>query len=582
MRSILLPLLAATGLLPAAAAPDPDETRRLHALFERSWDESARFFPEWATFRGDRRFDDRWSDASPAGRAAADDWGRRGLEEARGIRRDRLSATDQVSLDMFVERGEREAAKRRFEGWRAQSINSAFGFQNRLAGILRAMPVDSSARAEQVLARLAAWPARVDQELLRLRRAIELGWVPPRPVLARALQQLDGQLGPARDGPYFEPFRRLPASIPAADQEALTARALAAIDHVVLPAQRRLRSFIADEMLPKAPAEGAYASYPGGAEVYAELVREQTTTDLAPQQVHNLGLAEMTRLRARLAEVQKRMGFDGSFAQFVAHLNGPQYKFASPEAMLDGYRAIGKRLDPEMPRLFAELPRAPYGIRPMPAFLGPGAADNYTGPPTDGSQPGWYNANILAFERRPRWALPTLVAHETVPGHHLQAARARELRGLPAFRVQGSYTAYGEGWALYAETLGELIGLYEKPEDHFGHLQAQAFRAARLVVDTGLHALGWSRQRAIDYLVAEVGESPVFAESEVDRYLSTPGQALAYMIGKLKLDELRDRAKARLGPKFDLRRFHNAVLDQGAMPLTVLERHIDGWIAAGG
>jgi uncharacterized protein (DUF885 family) len=585
MRILPLLLLAANILLPAAAqttTPDPDETRRLHALFERSWDESARLFPEWATFRGDRRFDDRWSDASPAGQAEQDEWGRRGLEEARSIRRERLAAVDQVSLDMFVERGEIEATKRRFEGWRAQSVNSSFGFQNRLAGILRTMGIDSAPRAEQVLARLTAWPARLDQETVRLQRAIDLGWVPPRPVLERALQQLDGQLGPAREGPYLEPFRRLPSSIPEAEREVLAARALTAVEQGVLPAQRRLRDFIATRMLPKAPAEGAYSSYPGGAEVYAALVREQTTTTLTPQQVHAIGLEQMALLRTRMAAVQKRMGFEGSFAQFVAHLNGPQYKYPSPEAMLEGYRAIGKRLDPTMPRLFAELPRMPYGIRAMPAFMGPGAADNYSSPQPETAEPGWYNANVLAFERRPRWALPTLVAHETVPGHHLQTARSQELLGLPAFRRAGNYTAYGEGWALYAETLGEQIGLYEQPEDLFGHLQAQAFRAARLVVDTGLHALGWSRQRAIDYLVAEVGESPVFAESEVDRYLSTPAQALAYMIGKLKIDELRDRGRARLGPKFDLRRFHNAVLDQGAMPLTVLERHIDGWIAAGG
>jgi uncharacterized protein (DUF885 family) len=278
--------------------------------------------------------------------------------------------------------------------------------------------------------------------------------------------------------------------------------------------------------------------------------------------------------------VQKAMKFDGTFAQFVAHLNGPQYRFASPEAMLEAYRSVAKRIDPEMPALFAELPRAPYGIRPMPSFMGAGAADNYTAPPADGSQPGWYNANILAYQRRARWALPTLVAHETVPGHHLQSARAVEIGNLPPFRRQGFYTAFSEGWALYAETLGERFGLYEAPEDRFGHLQAQAFRAARLVVDTGLHALGWSREQAVDYLVREVGESPVFIDSEVDRYLSQPGQALAYMVGKLKIVELRERAQAKLGARFDLRRFHNVVLDQGPLPLTVLERYVDEWIAA--
>lgn len=570
----------ALSVVPAHAAPDPDETRRLHELFDRRWEETARYAPEWATFRGDHRYDDRLSDASPAGIAAQDAALKRTLAEARAIRRDRLAPFDQVSLDLFIDGAERFQAINAFDGWRRQSISSSFGFQTRLAGLLRAMAAETPQRAEQVLARMAAYPRRVDEEIERVRGAIPLGWVAPRPVLERALQQLDGQLAPApREGPFFEPFRHM-GSIPVAEQEAWRQRGEQAIVERVLPAQRRLRKFIAEELLPVAPAAGGLLRYPGGTAVYAELVRQNTTTTLTPRQVHDLGLREMARLRVEFDAVQKAMKFEGTFAQFVVHLNGPQYRFASPEAMLEAYRSVAKRIDPEMPALFAELPRIPYGIRPMPAFMGAGAADNYTPPPSDGSAPGWYNANILAYQRRARWALPTLVAHETVPGHHLQSARAREIGGLPAFRRQAWYTAYGEGWALYAETLGERFGLYAVPEDRFGHLQAQAMRAARLVVDTGLHALGWSREEAIDYLVREVGESALFVESEVDRYLSNPGQALAYMVGKLKLDELRDRAQLKLGPRFDLRRFHNLVLDQGSLPLSVLERYVDEWIAA--
>ena len=574
-------LVMAVCLAPASAAPDAGETRRLHELFDRRWEETARMAPEWATFRGDRRYDERLSDASPAGIAAQDEALRRSLAEARAIRRDRLGPVDQVSLDLFIDNAERFQAINAFEGWRRQSIASSFGFQSRFAGLLRAMPIDTPQHAGQALARMAAYPRRVDQEIERVRGAIALGWVAPRSVLERALQQIDAQLAAApRDGPFFEPFRRPGAGIPAAERDAWQRRAEQAIVEHVLPAQRRLRSFIAGELLPVAPAAGGLLRYPDGAAVYAELVRQQTTTTLTPAQVHEIGLREMARLRGEFAAVQRAMKFEGTFAQFVAHLNGPQYKFASPEAMLEGYRSVAKRIDPEMPALFSELPRIPYGIRPMPAFMGAGAADNYNAPPADGSGPGWYNANILAYQRRARWALPTLVAHETVPGHHLQNARAREIGNLPEFRRHAWYPAYGEGWALYAETLGERFGLYDAPEDRFGHLQAQAFRAARLVVDTGLHAKGWTREQAIDYMVREVGESPLFVESEVDRYLSQPGQALAYMVGKLKIVELRDRAQTKLGARFDLRRFHNAVLDQGALPLTLLERYIDEWIAA--
>jgi uncharacterized protein (DUF885 family) len=579
-RAGLALLLAASGFS-MAAEPDAAETRKLHAMFDRMWDESARIFPEWASFRGDRRYDDRFGDASPAGRAATDAWIRQWAGEARAIRREVLAPADRVSLDLFIDSAERQAAMLAFDGHRRLTLGSLWGFQTLLAGLLRSVPSGTPAQSEAALARLAGWPQRVEQEISWVRGGIALGWVTARPVLERSLAQIDGQIQPAaREGPFFEPFRKLDTSLPAAIRETLQQRAEVLITEQVLPAQRRLRRFIADELLPAAPAAGGLSSYPGGDQVYVQLVRDQTTTDLTPQQVHAIGLREVARLQGEIAAVQKSLKFEGTFTQFVAHLNGPQFLYASPEAMLDGYRAVAKRLDPEMPRLFATLPRAPYGVRAMPAFMGAGAADNYSSPPPDGSQPGWYNANTLAYQRRPRWALPTLVAHETVPGHHIQNARALELGNLPEFRRQGGYTAYGEGWALYAETLADRIGLFETPEDRFGYLQAQTFRAARLVVDSGLHALGWSRQQAIDYMVATVGEDPVYMSTEVDRYLSSPAQALAYMIGQLKIIELRDRAMARLGTGFDLRRFHNAVLDNGELPLTVLERSIDDWVAA--
>jgi uncharacterized protein (DUF885 family) len=278
--------------------------------------------------------------------------------------------------------------------------------------------------------------------------------------------------------------------------------------------------------------------------------------------------------------VMKETKFTGSFTEFVAFLDSdPRFFHKTAEAMLSGYRDIAKRLDAEIPKLFAELPRAPYGISPMPAHLG-NAAEYYNGPPQDGSRAGVFWANVVALNKRPIWGMETLVAHEAVPGHHLQSARAIELRGLPDFRRNGGYTAYAEGWGLYAETLGFDLGLYTDPYSRFGHLQWQAFRAARLIVDTGLHTMGWKRQQAIDFMVERTGVEREFVESEVDRYTSLPSQALSYMIGQLKIVELRDRAKNKLGARFDIRRFHNAVLDQGEVPLSTLETIIDEWIAA--
>jgi uncharacterized protein (DUF885 family) len=565
---------AETAAAGASTAADHDPHARATALFERYWQESAERFPEWATFRGDHRYDDRLHDASEAGEAADERWQDGLLAEARAIPRAALAPVDRVSLDLFVDGLERDVAQRAFPGWRRMSFGSQFGFQGQLAHLLRAADIRDTVRAEQAITRMAAYPRRVEQEIDRARRAAALGWVQPRPVLQRTLAQIDAQLAQdAAAGPFGEAFARLGGA-------ALRARAIGAIEQHVLPAQRRMRTFVADELLPKAPATGGLSRYPDGAAVYALQVRQHTTTGLTPEQVHALGLRELARIRGEIAEVQRKLGIEGTVPELARRLDAPQYHVESAEALLDRYRVIAKRVDPELPRLFAELPRAPYGVRALPAFLGADASESYDGPAEDGSAPGWFNANAEGWRKRTTWSMPTLVAHEAVPGHHLQSARAQEIGALPAFRRDVFYTAYVEGWALYAETLGREIGLYERPEDLFGHLQGQALRAGRLVVDTGLHAFGWSRQRAIDFLIENTGESPTIVADQVDRYLSWPGQALAYMVGQLKIIELRERARTALGPRFDLRRFHNAVLDQGALPLSVLDRVIDDWIAA--
>jgi uncharacterized protein (DUF885 family) len=348
----------------------------------------------------------------------------------------------------------------------------------------------------------------------------------------------------------------------------------------VAPALRRLRAFVQNEYLAAAPPDGSMTRYPNGVALYQMLVQDHTTTTKTPREIHSIGLAQVARLRAEMDVAIRDTGFRGDFAAFVKHATtDPKFLHVSADALLAGYREIGKRIDPELPKLFAELPRAPYGIRAMPAHMGPGRAEFYTGPSLDGRRAGFFSANVSRHQTRPIWSMETLVAHETVPGHHLQSARAVELRGLPVFRRGGGYTAYSEGWALYAETLGPELGLYKDPYSRFGHLQAQAFRAVRLVVDTGLHSMGWTRQQAIDYMLANTGQDAVFIASEVDRYYSQPGQALAYMVGKLKFDELRERARSKLGERFDIRQFHMTVLDQGGLPLEVLERVVDDWIA---
>jgi uncharacterized protein (DUF885 family) len=574
--------VSAPSLQVSSDAPVAVESKRLQDLFDETWEADMKRYPHLATNVGDNRYGDRLYDASPENEADAYAQTRRHLERAQSFRREILSAKDRASLDIFIFSLQDNLLFEPLVGYRRMSLGALGGFQSNFAELLKDSPVEKIEQAEQMLARMAAYPHRVDQELVRLREGLALGWVPPRSVLDRVIKTLDLQISASGDGsPFFEPFTKLGKDISALEQDRLRQQARSAITDKVLPAQRRLREFVAGDYSKVAPASGALGNYQGGAAVYIAAVRSQTTTDLSPEQIHAIGLREVARLRGEINKVMQEMKWQGDFASFAHYLNtDPQFFHTSPQELVASYREIAKRIDPELPRLFAELPRASYGIRAIPTHFGPDSAEYADSPALDGSRPGWFNVNAVGFKTRPKWAQETLTAHEAVPGHHLQMARAVELGELPKFRRSSWFTAYGEGWALYAETLGFDLGLYKEPASHFGHLQAQIFRAARLVVDTGIHAQGWSRERAIDYMVEQTGDEKGFIESEVDRYTSWPGQALGYMIGELKILELRDRARTKLGERFDIRRFHMVLLDQGAVPLTVLERQINEWIAA--
>ncbi len=575
-------LLAARAAVAADAATNTHAGAALQAVFDVRWEQQMRTYPEWASEIGDHRYGDRLRDASATALAAEFDANRDALAQARRVPREALSAKERMSLDLFIFTEQEWLNLEPFLGFRSMTLGAGGGLHTDFAQLLQTMPMDTEPQARQLLARMQAFPKRMEQELAQLRQSLTLHWVPSRPVLERVLMQLDEQLAtPIEQGPFFEPFLRMGQGIGSAAQAGLRTQGLSTIEQDLLPALRRLRDFVAREYLPAAPADGALMHYPQGPEVYAAQVRRHTTTALSPAQIHAIGQRELHRLRAEMELALEAAGLSGDFAARIQQLNSdPKYLLGTPEALLAAYRDIAKRIDPELPKLFAELPRIPYGVRAMPAHYDKDEADFYSAPTLDGSRAGWFNANVKAVAERPTWGMETLVAHEAVPGHHLQAARAAELDGLPKFRRSAEFTVYDEGWALYAETLGFGLGLYKDPASRFGHLQWQAFRAARLVVDTGIHALGWSRQQAIDFLVERTGVDLDFATSEVDRYSSWPAQALAYMIGELKIIELRDRAQTRLGPRFDIRRFHMAVLDQGALPLPLLEQAIDEWIGA--
>lgn len=569
----------ASSVTAAAPSPAPSPAR---ALFDDYWERTAALYPEWATYRGDHRFGDRLNDGSPVGRRRWFGLARDMLARLAALPRDTLSAPDRMSVDILARQLDASLALEPYAGFDSMTVDaSPWPFQGAFLGLLRTMPMATEAQARQALARMAAYPTRVAQEIDNLRLGMAQGWVPPQRALTVALQQLDTQLakhGEASD--YYEPFTRLGSDLPEATRAALRRDGAAAVEQQLRPALQRLRDFVAGEYLARAPEEGGLARYPGGLKVYDAMVRNQTTTDLTPEQIHRIGLAQVAKAQEGMEAVRREVGFAGDMPAFIHYLNtDPRFFKRSGEEVLASYRDIIKRVEPELPRLFAQLPRAPVGVRAIPDFLGVGAVESYNSPSLDGTRPGWFNANALAYAVRPAWGMEAIALHEAVPGHHLQFARAAELTDLPAFRRGGGFAVYAEGWGLYAETLGPEVGLYKDPYSRFGFHTNQAWRAARLVVDTGIHAQGWTRQQAIDYMTTATGMERNRVEWEVDRYISQPAQALTYMIGQLKIIELRDKAKQALGSRFDIRRFHMAVLDQGQLPLDLLERVVDEWVA---
>ena len=444
-------------------------------------------------------------------------------------------------------------------------------------------PLNSVDDAQAWIARLAALPKYYDDNIANARRGVKTGWVQPLMITKIAIGQAETALKPApEDDPLLAPFKSMPASIPTDQQAALKARAIAVIRDQVRPAQQRFLTFLNKEYLPRSKPALGVGGLPGGKPYYAFLARRFTTTNLTPDQIHELGLSEVARIRGEMDKVRAETGFKGTHAEFLAFLRSdPQFYVTTREALLEKASTIAKRIDDQLPRFFGRLPRLTYGVRPVPAEIEKGytSARYFSGSASQGIA-GGFMVNTYALDQRGLYELPALALHEAVPGHHLQIALAQELEGVPAFRRDADMTAFVEGWALYSESLGIEMGIYRTPYENFGRLSMEMWRACRLVSDTGIHWLGWSLDEARKCFTENTALSSLNIENELARYVGWPGQALAYKVGELKIKELRKRAEAALGPKFDIRRFHDAVLLAGPLPMDLLEVRIDQWIAA--
>jgi uncharacterized protein (DUF885 family) len=592
VRGRALSVLASLGVLllvgacagPARVGADSakEEARAaLHRLFAEEWERSLVENPVAASLRGERRFDDRWGDLSLSAYAARAEADQRALERLRAIPTDRLSERDRISAELFAWMLEDRLAAYRF-GAHLVPLNQRGGIQT-LDTLGDSLPFSDETAYRAWIARLSAFDRLSEQTIALMREGMRRGVMPPKIVMQRIPAQLQAQLvANPRESRFYRPFTRMPASISGELAEALRAEGERAIAEVVLPALRRFHDFFLAEYLPSCREGIAIRDIPDGEAYYRHLVRRYTTTELSPEEVHAIGLAEVQRIRAEMERVREQVGFPGDLAAFIEYLRSdPRFYHRDSEELFQAYLAISKRIDGELLKVFRpdSLPRTPYGLKPIPEHVAPDTTTAYYMPPSaDGRRPGLYYVNLYRPETRPKYEMMALSIHEAVPGHHLQIARALELKDLPPFRRHLDMTAYVEGWALYSEKLGHEMGLYQDPFDHFGQLTYDMWRAVRLVVDTGMHHLGWSREQAIAFFREHAAKSEADIVNEIDRYIAWPGQALAYKIGELEILKLRREAEKALGPRFDLRDFHEVVLAEGPLPLSLLAQRVRHWI----
>ncbi|HYJ05639.1 MAG TPA: DUF885 domain-containing protein [Chthoniobacterales bacterium] len=558
-----------------------NDAERLRRLLEISWEYTVKESPEFATAIGYPGQNDRWTDMSLEAIARRKETDKLDLELIKSIDRAKLPEKDVITYDLYRRNAEFSVEGHQFP-FHLLQVNQMGGVQQNVAQVITSTTFRTTKDYEDLVARLNGVPALIDQTIALLEKGLEQKVTPPQVTLRDVPQQVLNQIikDPAAS-PVLTPLKEMSALVPAADQTRLRQAATEAYTKKVGPAFQKLHDFLVAKYLPGArPTIGAN-KLPNGEKMYAFTTRQQTTTDLTPAQIHQIGLGEVKRIRGEMDKVITGTGFKGDFHAFMKFLlTDPKFYYTDAESLLAHYRDFAKQVDPKLVEFFSILPRLPYGIKAVPAYAEKSQAGGYyEAGSLKAGRPGYFFLNTYDLPSRPKWGIETLTLHEAVPGHHFQLAIAQEMEDLPEFRKHGHYTAFGEGWGLYAEFLGYEMGFFKDPYQNFGHLADEMLRAIRLVVDTGLHSMDWTREQAIKYFQDNSGTPPHDIEVEVDRYIVWPSQALGYKIGQLKIQELRAYAEKELGQKMDLRAFHDEVLKNGSLPMSVLETHIKEWVA---
>ncbi|MDH3400240.1 MAG: DUF885 domain-containing protein [Chromatiales bacterium] len=579
-RLLFITLFCLTGSLFAQSPLDIEaETAKLHSLFEQAWEYDLKRNPEMATRLGDPRYNHRWTDYSAAAQSENHLAEGQFLVQLSKVNRDLLPDEEQLNFDLFE-----QAYQQRMEAWTYRTwlmpLNQRGGVQS-ADQLAAAAPFTSLKDYANWIARLRSIGILVQQNIALMRQGIAEGWVQPRIIMERIPAQIEQQLvSDPTSSPFYKPFLEFPDTVSPNDQDRLQQIARKTIVEVVIPAYRDFHNFFVNEYLPACRNTVGAWDLPDGRSFYEFRTRHYTSTDLTPDQIHQLGQDEVKRIRGQMQEIIEELQFEGSFSDFLNFLRSdPQFYYDDPQDLYQAYLATSKRIDPELVKLFGKLPRTPYGVRPIPEASAPDTTTAYyMRPAADGSRAGYYYVNLYRPETRPKYEIEVLTVHEAMPGHHLQIALAQELGEIPKFRRYQGATAFVEGWGLYSESLGAELGLYKDPYSRFGQLTYEMWRAVRLVVDTGIHYRGWSREQAIDFFKENAAKSELDIVNEIDRYIAWPGQALAYKIGEIRIKQLRETATTRLGAAFNVKEFHDVLLSAGALPLDLLEKRMQRWM----